>query len=155
MPGAYPSCDNQKYLQTLPNIPFGDKITSWVEIHWLKNRLYWENLAQEKAYVLQSLHIPKRRVLGAGYCWTVIDLWRFVGLETPTHHCSPFWESEYTDNGQIIIYDNRTQTHHLCSNQSGKPNHNICRNLPRVVRPCSMTASFPFSPLLPTQNQSE
>lgn len=42
------------------------------------------------------------------------------------------------------ISDNRTLTHNLFGNQSRVPNHSLCCNECRRVRPCSVTTSFPI-----------
>lgn len=91
MPVAYPSCGDQKYLQTLPNLPHMDKITSWVKNHWVKEQALLGEFSSGKGIHLSVFAYSHKKSAEAGYCWTFIDLWIFVGLETPTHHCSPFW----------------------------------------------------------------
>lgn len=59
------------------------------------------------------------------------------------------------DNGQAV-YDNRTLTHNLCSNQVRNPNHNLCSSQPRMVRIWSMVPlGAYFWPPLPTHYQPE
>lgn len=45
-------------------------------------------------------------------------------------------ETEYTTDNDQPIYDNRTVTHDLCSEQPRKPDHSLCSNLQDLIRDC-------------------